>query len=76
MHFPMNFTKFLRTTFFTEQLWATASILIILNWRKTKLNLLFQKTLSKTQLNNKIDSKIEQQIVTFSFEVYFEAGFP
>ena len=25
--FPVNFSKFLRTSFFTEHLWATASVL-------------------------------------------------
>ena len=52
MCFPVNFVN----TFFTEHLWATASILTISIWRKTKLNLLFYKKLSKTQLSNKIDS--------------------
>ena len=29
--FPMNFAKFLRTSFFTEHLWATASVVYVEN---------------------------------------------
>ena len=32
--FPMNFAKFLRTLFFTERLWTTASKFSISMWRR------------------------------------------
>ena len=54
--FSYEFCEDSKNTLFTEHLWATASILNILIWKKTKLNLLFSKKLSKTQMNNKIDS--------------------
>ena len=41
--FSCEFCEISKNISFTEHLWATASVLTILIWRKTKLNLLFLK---------------------------------